>query len=85
MSARFTESSVAIKKIDVSAYTIPTAYTPTTPKGGSVSESPGPESDGTYSCFNFSHILRYGKRSWTFPSFFHGILAIPTPVYQTAD
>jgi L-alanine-DL-glutamate epimerase-like enolase superfamily enzyme len=48
MSAGFTESSVAIKQIDVSAYTIPTAYTPTTPKGGVVSESPGPESDGTY-------------------------------------
>src|SRR5258708_15870822 len=22
-----------------------------------------------HSCFNFSDILRYGKRSWTFPSF----------------
>src|SRR5260370_36844138 len=33
------------------------------------------------SCFNLSHILRQGKRSWTFPGFLNGILAIPTPVY----
>jgi len=37
------------------------------------------------SCFNLSPILRQGKRSWTFPGFLNGILAIPTPVYQTAD
>jgi L-alanine-DL-glutamate epimerase-like enolase superfamily enzyme len=48
LSTRLSNSSVVIKRIDVSAYTIPTVYTSTSSQVGGGTTYAFPESDGTY-------------------------------------